>query len=102
MRKQNRMDRARDELFSHIHRCGVLQATVDDQDTWMNETIEYLAERYPDLGVPELTQLKGIGMQFCKPVIDRLTRETPAAPALEVPDETETPAEAISAQPVGA
>ena len=45
MAKQEPMERARDELFSHIHRCGVLQAHVDDQDSWMTETIEYLAER---------------------------------------------------------
>jgi len=76
--KQEPMDRARDELFSHIHRCGVLQAHVDDQDSWMTETIEYLAERYPDLGVRELSELKAVGMQFCKPVISRLRREEPA------------------------
>ena len=78
MAKQEPMDRARDELFSHIHRCGVLQAHVDDQDSWMTDTIEYLAERYPDLGVGELTQLKAVGLQFCKPVISRLKREEPA------------------------
>lgn len=80
MAKQEPMDRARDELFSHIHRCGVLQAHVDDQDSWMTETIEYLAERYPDLGVRELSELKAVGMQFCKPVISRLRREEPADP----------------------
>ncbi|MCY4398660.1 MAG: hypothetical protein OXE96_04845 [Gemmatimonadetes bacterium] len=78
MAKQEPMDRARDELFSHIHRCGVLQAHVDDQDSWMSDTIEYLAERYPDLGVSELTQLKAVGLQFCKPVISRLKHEEPA------------------------
>ncbi len=78
MAKQEPMDRARDELFSHIHRCGVLQAHVDDQDSWMTDTIEYLAERYPDLGVSELTRLKAVGLQFCKPVISRLKREEPA------------------------
>ena len=77
MAKQEPMDRARDELFSHIHRCGVLEAHEDDQDSWMTETIEYLAERYPDLGVKELTHLKAVGMQFCKPVISRLKREPP-------------------------
>ena len=78
MPKQEPMERARDELFSHIHRCDVLNAHVDDQASWMSETIEYLAERYPDLDVKELTQLKAVGMQFCKPVISRLRRETPA------------------------
>ena len=31
---------ARDELFSHINRCGVLNATDEDKTTWMDETIE--------------------------------------------------------------
>ena len=83
MGKQELLDRARDELFSHIHRCGVLQATVDDQDTWMTETIEYLAERYPDLGAGELSQLKDVGMRFCQPVISRLPKEEPVAEVVE-------------------
>jgi hypothetical protein len=63
------MDRARDELFSHINRCGVLQASPEDQKTWMSETIDYLAERYPDLGDLHLDQLHNIGLRFCAPAI---------------------------------
>ena len=63
------MDRARDELFSHINRCGVLQASPEDQKTWMSETIDYLAERYPDLGDLHLDQLHDIGLRFCAPAI---------------------------------
>ena len=77
MSKQEPMDRARDELFSHIHRCGVLNADATDQDVWMTETVEYLGERYPDLQVKELAQLKAVGMQFCQPVISRLKRKSP-------------------------
>ena len=62
-------DRARDELFSHINRCGVLQASPEDQEQWMNETIEYIGERYPDLTDGDLTELRGIGIRFCKPAI---------------------------------
>ena len=61
--------RARDELFSHINRCGVLQATEDDQRTWMEETIDYLAERYPDLADTELDELHAVGIRFCQPAI---------------------------------
>ena len=86
MGKQELMDRARDELFSHIHRCGVLQATEPDQDSWMTETIEYLAERYPDLEVSELADLKAIGLRFCKPAISRLKKDAPVA---EEPAEAE-------------
>lgn len=69
MPKQKLMDRARDELFSHINRCDVLQAAPDDQTQWMDETIEYLGERYPDLGSSDLEALHAVGMRFCQPAI---------------------------------
>ena len=72
---------ARDELFSHINRCGVLQASADDQSTWMDETIEYIGERYPELSSSELQDLHAVGMRFCQPTIDNISRnaatETP-------------------------
>lgn len=63
------LDRARDELFSHIHRCGVLEAGDDQQTEWMDETIEFMGERYPDLTSKQLSQLKDMGLRFCRPVI---------------------------------
>ena len=69
MSKEKLMDRARDELFSHINRCGVLQAAPEDQQQWMDETIEYIGERYPDLTDGDLRTLHDIGMRFCKPAI---------------------------------
>ncbi|HSR41928.1 MAG TPA: hypothetical protein VLL48_07145 [Longimicrobiales bacterium] len=69
MAKEKLKERARDELFSHINRCGVLDASSDDQKTWMDETIEYLAERYPDLSDADLKELYGVGIRFCKPPI---------------------------------
>jgi hypothetical protein len=67
--KEKILDRARDELFSHINRCGVLQAGDGDQGTWMDETIEYLGERYPDLTDGDMVELRDIGIRFCKPAI---------------------------------
>ena len=67
--KENMITRARDELFSHINRCGVLQAEHDDQQHWMDETIDYLAERYPDLGDGDLKDLYSVGIRFCQPAI---------------------------------
>lgn len=93
MAKQEPMERARDELFSHIHRCGVLNANAADQDVWMTETVEYLGERYPDLHVKDLARLKAVGMQFCKPVISRLKRRSGTA------DPTETDSEALLGEP---
>jgi hypothetical protein len=62
-------DRARDELFSHINRCGVLHAAEEDQQQWMNETMEYLSERYPDLSAADLDELATLGLRFCRPAI---------------------------------
>lgn len=99
MADEKLMDRARDELFSHINRCGVLQAEADDQRTWMDETIEYIAERYPDLSDVDLEGLHGIGIRFCQPAI-AYGNGTGAAIDLirrsveEEGEATETPAEA--------
>ena len=76
MHTEKLKDRARDELFSHINRCGVLQASPDDQDTWMNETIEYIGERYPDLTDQDLGELRDVGMRFCKPAIQHGAENT--------------------------
>lgn len=62
--------RARDELFSHIHRCGVLKALPEHQVEWMNETVEYVSERYPELTRDQLGELRTMGLRFCSPVID--------------------------------
>lgn len=69
MSKEKLLDRARDELFSHINRCGVLEAAEEDQRQWMNETIDYIGERYPDLTDGDLKGLHEIGIRFCKPAI---------------------------------
>ena len=75
------LDQARDELFSHINRCGVLHASPEDQKTWMGETVDYLAERYPDLGDAELDALHGIGLRFCQPAIAHGADSTARSPA---------------------
>lgn len=67
------LDRARDELFSHINRCGVVGAGEADQTEWMNDTIDYLAERYPTLAQHQLRFLHAVGMRFCQPAIARGT-----------------------------
>ncbi len=69
-RGPSEVEQARNDLFGHIHRCGVLRSTEEQQLEWMNDTIEYLGECYPSLGEEELTDLKNIGLRFCRPVID--------------------------------
>jgi uncharacterized protein (DUF2235 family) len=61
-------DQARDELFSHILRCGVIDADPEHQKEWLDDTMQYLTERYPDLGEEQLTQVRTLGERFSKPV----------------------------------
>lgn len=74
---------ARDELFSHINRCGVLNATADDQDHWMGETIEYLRERFPDLSDGDLSELRSVGVRFCQPAVSHGAAAATMAPVSE-------------------
>ena len=64
-------DQARDELFSHILRCGVLEATVEHQNEWFDDTMEYLTERYDQLSDQDLVNLRKLGERYCQPVISR-------------------------------
>lgn len=63
------LEKARDELFSHIQSCNVLQATEQDQESWMAETMEYMAERYPELSELQLAQLRMFGDRYVAPAI---------------------------------
>jgi len=67
--KEKLLERARDELFSHINRCEVLKAAEGEQRQWMDETIDYIRERYPDLSEVDLSGLHEIGTRFCQPAI---------------------------------
>jgi hypothetical protein len=69
-------EQARDELFSHILRCGVLEATPEHQKEWFDDTMLYLGDRYEDLGEEGMTQLRVLGERYCQPVVAR------AAPAV--------------------
>jgi hypothetical protein len=66
-------EQARDELFSHILRCGVLEAAADHQKEWFDDTMLYLADRYVDLTEAELGQLRTLGERYCRPVVARAT-----------------------------
>jgi hypothetical protein len=59
---------ARDELFSHILRCGVIDALPEHQKDWFDDTMGYVADRYEDLTKEELAQLRALGERYCQPV----------------------------------
>ena len=70
---------ARDELFSHILRCGVIDALPEHQKDWFDDTMGYIAERYEDLGEAQQTQLRLLGERYCQPVRRVVTMESGAA-----------------------
>jgi hypothetical protein len=65
--KPTNLELARDELFSHIRRCGVLDAETAERKEWMEDTVGYLGERFPDLSETELKELAAIGHRYCQP-----------------------------------
>jgi hypothetical protein len=64
-------DQARDELFSHILRCGVLEAGPEHQKEWFDDTMLYLTDRYEGLTEGQLQDLRVLGERFCRPVQPR-------------------------------
>ena len=89
-------DRARDELFSHIQRCGVLEADDEHRTEWLKDTTDYLRERYPELDRAQLDELAAIGDRYCRPAIRHVEvdEEEPAeateADVIEEPIEAES------------
>ena len=69
---------ARDELFSHILRCGVIDALPEHQKDWLDDTMGYVADRYDDLSKDEMAQLRVLAERYCQPV-RRLVLESGAA-----------------------
>lgn len=92
------LERARDELFSHIQRCGVLGATPDQQEEWLDDTINYLTERYPALDRKGLAELRKLGERYCRPAIPH--GDTDAEEAWSEAPEVEEEAEAIEPEAV--
>lgn len=88
-------DQGRDELFSHILRCGVLDAAPEHQKEWMDDTMQYIADRYTDLKPEELSQLRVLGERFCQPVVRRAPASEPEGEAQAA---SETDAEQTEAE----
>jgi hypothetical protein len=60
-------EQARDELFQHIMRCGVVGATPEHAEEWFAETIKYMTERFPELSEQQIEELKTLGLRFAQP-----------------------------------
>lgn len=63
------IDRARDEMYSHVIRCDVLKAEMPDRVEWLDETVDYLAHRFPQLDNLQLAHLRQLGGRFIRPAI---------------------------------
>lgn len=95
------LDQARDELFSHILRCGVLEAAPEHQKEWIDDTMQYIADRYTDLKETELAQVRVLGERFCQPVVRRTPSATVADTVAETPVEESDEAQ-TEQEPAGA
>jgi len=58
---------ARDELFQHIMRCGVVGSDPEHQAEWFGETMTYMTDRYPELGAEQIGELRKLGERFAQP-----------------------------------
>ena len=60
-------EEARDELFQHIMRCGVVGSDPAHLEDWFNETMAYMTERYPELSTEQIEELRKLGLRFAQP-----------------------------------
>jgi hypothetical protein len=63
----NPFEEARDELFQHIMRCGVVGSDPEHQTEWFQETMQYMTDRYPELGEAQVAELRKLGERFAQP-----------------------------------
>ncbi|MCE2422078.1 MAG: hypothetical protein J4G03_01965 [Gemmatimonadetes bacterium] len=47
----------------------MLEAEPDEREAWFDDTLEYMAGRYPDLSGSDIQVLRTIGLRYCAPVI---------------------------------
>jgi hypothetical protein len=74
-------EQARDEMFQHIIRCGVIQAAQEHQVEWFDDTMGYLEDRYPELSEEQIAELRTLGLRFCEPPKSRMASDTVNASA---------------------
>ena len=58
---------ARDEMFQHIMKCGVIGSAPEDQQEWFDSTMTYLADRYHELAKGDVDELRVLGERFVQP-----------------------------------
>lgn len=85
--KTTDLDKARDELMSHVVRCEVLEAAMEHRLEWLDDTMDYMAGRWPSLSDLQLAQLEMMGREYLRPVIQHGSGNTalnrPEGPTIE-------------------
>ena len=74
--RKTTFDAARDQLFSEMHRCGVLEASKEEAEHWLEDTMGYLSDLYGSLEPGELEELRAIGARFARPPIPHGREQT--------------------------
>jgi hypothetical protein len=72
-------EQARDELFQHIMRCGVVGAEPEHIEEWFADTIKYMSERFPELSEQQVAELKTLGSRFAQPPKTRTESDAASA-----------------------
>jgi hypothetical protein len=76
-------DQARDELFQHVIRCGVIGSAPEHQAEWFDETMKYFAERYHELNERQVKDLRVLGERFAAPTARSIAAAAKAAEVAE-------------------
>jgi hypothetical protein len=72
-------EQARDELFQHIMRCGVVGAEPEHVEEWFADTIKYMTDRFPELSEQQIGELKTLGLRFAQPPKTRTESDAASA-----------------------
>ena len=72
-------EQARDELFQHIMRCGVVGAQPEHVEEWFADTIKYMTDRFPELSEQQIAELKTLGLRFAQPPKTRTESDAASA-----------------------
>lgn len=91
-------DLARDELFQHVMRCGVIGSVPEHQKEWFDETMKFLTDRYHELSQKQVAELRVLGERFAAPrVLHPDPSPAPSAQAESDADEKDAPEDELDA-----
>lgn len=91
-------DQARDELFQHVMRCGVIGSAPEHQKEWFDETMKFLADRYHELSQKQVAELRVLGERFAAPTVKQpAPSPAPSAEAESDADAKDAPEDELDA-----